>query len=93
MQNKIFYWIILTTCLILMIPLAAMQLTNKVVWTLEDFMVMGSLIFGTGFVFIHVARIMPRKYRTLAAIAFFVMLLLIWAELAVGIFGTPFAGS
>jgi len=86
MQNKVFAWIALGTVLILSIPLIAMQFTSEVNWSPGDFVVMGVLLFGTGFVFVHVARVTPRKYRTLIGIAFVAALLYIWAELAVGIF-------
>jgi len=86
MQNKVFVWIAIATALILMIPLVAMQFTSEVKWELSDFITMCILLFGTGFTFVHVARVIPRKYRVLTGIVFFVALLYVWAELAVGIF-------
>jgi hypothetical protein len=85
-QNKIFIWMAFATAAILSIPLIAMQFTSEVKWELSDFIVMGILLFGMGFIFVHVARVTPRKYRTLIGIAFTLALLYIWAELAVGIF-------
>lgn len=86
MQNKVFVWIAIATLAILSIPLIAMQFTDEVKWGLSDFIVMGILILGTGFVFIHVARVVPHKYRVITGIAFLIGLLYVWAELAVGIF-------
>lgn len=86
MQNKIFLWIALATAAILSIPLIAMQFTNEVDWDLPDFIIMSILIFGTGFAFVHVARVTPRKYRKLIGIGFVIALLYAWTELAVGIF-------
>ena len=86
MQNRTFLWIALATGLVLMIPLIAMQFTTEVKWELSDFVVMGILLFGTGFTFVHVARVAPRKYRVLIGIAFTIALLYVWAELAVGVF-------
>lgn len=97
MQNKVFVWIALGTAAILLIPLIAMQfnwvkpdptnpLDQGVNWSLGDFVVMGTLLFGAGSLFVLVARVTPRKYRTLLGIAFVAALLYIWAELAVGIF-------
>ena len=82
----------LVTALILLIPLIAMQFTDEVVWDISDFVVMGAILFGTGLTY----EFLMRKTRSTAhrvAIAVVVAFLLIWVELAVGIFGTPFAGS
>lgn len=86
MQNKVFAWIALATAAILSIPLVGMQISDDWNWTLFDFIIMGALLFGTGFAFIHVARVVPRKYRVVTGILFLVGLLYVWAELAVGIF-------
>ena len=93
-QNKRLIGIVLAVALILLLPLITMQFTNEVNWNLFDFVVMGSLLLGTGLMCELVVRKVKNKdYRigTLAVIV--VALFLIWAELAVGIFGTPFAGS
>lgn len=93
-QNKRLYGIVIIVALILMIPLIAMQFTNEVNWNLADFVVMGGLLLGTGLVCEFVMRkVISIKYRVFIIEAILVVLLLIWAELAVGIFGTPFAGS
>lgn len=86
MQNKIFGWIAAGTALVLSIPLIAMQFTSEVDWGSEDFIVIGILLFGMGSLFVHVARVTPRKYRNLIGIGTVAVILWIWAELAVGIF-------
>lgn len=94
MDNKIFAWIGAGTAIVLSIPLIGMQFSSEWDWNLFDFIVMGALIFGTGFIFVQVARITPRKYRVLIGIGFLLALLLTWAHLAVGIVDTwPLAGS
>jgi hypothetical protein len=85
-QNKVFSWIALATAAILTIPLIAMQFSDEWDWKLSDFVIMAVLLFGTGFTFVHVARVTPKKYRTVIGIVFFVALLYVWAELAVGVF-------
>ena len=86
--------VVLGTALILLVPLAAMQVTSEMSWDLFDFVLMGSLIATTGLMFVLVARNVPNSgYRMLAGIVLALALLLIWAELAVGVFGSPFAGS
>jgi hypothetical protein len=94
MQNKIFLWIAAATGVILSIPLVAMQFTSDVDWDSTDFIIMGTLLFGIGFLFVQVARITPRKYRMLIGLGFLAGLFLIWAHLAVGIIDSwPLAGS
>ena len=94
MKNKSLKIILAVVALILLIPFIAMQFTDEVSWTIFDFIVMGILLLGTGLLFELVLRKMTNiKYRTLLLVAIILTFLLVWAELAVGIFGTPFAGS
>lgn len=94
LQNKRLIGIILTVLLLLMIPLIAMQFTNEVDWKLSDFLIMGSLLLGTGLLCELVMRkVKKTENRILLCALLLSVLFLIWAELAVGIFGTPFAGS
>jgi hypothetical protein len=93
-QNKRLTGIVLTVALLLLIPFIAMQFTNEVKWSPMDFVVMGVLLLGTGLMCELVLRKVKKlQNRVLICGAILVALLLIWAELAVGIFGTPFAGS
>ena len=93
-QNSRLIGILLTVVIILLIPLIAMQLTNEVDWKLPDFVIMGVLLLGTGLSCELVMRRVKRiENRVLIIGAILIALFLIWAELAVGIFGTPFAGS
>lgn len=80
--------------LILSIPLIAMQFTTEVKWDLSDFLVAGALLFSTGLALELVIRnLKSGTLRTIVLIVILTALFLIWAELAVGIFGTRFAGS
>ena len=93
-DNKRVMAIVLAVPLLLMIPLIAMQFTSEVNWTLSDFVVMGILLLGTGLVCELVMRKVKATNRRVVLIGVTLALLfLVWAELAVGIFGTPFAGS
>jgi len=71
-----------------------MQFTDEVNWTLGDFALAGLLLFGVGLLFDLVTRTVNKsEYRIVIYVVIVVVFLLIWAELAVGIFGTPFAGD
>lgn len=86
--------IVLGVALVLLIPLVAMQFSNAVNWGLADFVIIGGLLIGAGLIYELLARsIKNATHRTILCIVLIVMVLLIWAELAVGVFGTPFAGS
>ena len=87
MQTKVFGYLALATVLILSIPLIAKQFTSEVNWDMTDFIVMGTLIFGTGSLFIVASRLLKTtKMRITAGIMLGLIFLYIWAELAVGIF-------
>lgn len=79
---------------LLAIPLVAMQFTNEVDWKLGDFIIMGALLTATGLAIELVTRkVKTANGRILLTVAILIVLFLIWAELAVGVFGTPLAGS
>ncbi len=93
-QNKIIAWLAVATGLMLLVPLVAMQFTSEVDWGPLDFIIMGMLIFGTGLAFVLAARKTEDALKRVAiGVVLALAFLLIWAELAVGVFGTPFAGS
>ncbi|ADB38351.1 hypothetical protein [Spirosoma linguale] len=93
-QNKRLIGIFLIVALLLSVPLIAMQFTNEVNWSLFDFIVAGVLLLGTGLVCEFVLRRVKRvDYRIAICGVILLMLALIWVELAVGIFGSPLAGS
>lgn len=72
---------------LLALPAIAMQFTAEVNWGPEDFAAAAILLGGTGLALEVAARVLatPRK-RALAAMVIVAGLLLVWAELAVGIF-------
>lgn len=79
---------------ILSIPLMAMQFTKEVNWTISDFLVMGILLFTTVFTIDFVLKkLKTLKSRLILIVGIVVLLALVWAELAVGIFGSPLTGS
>ncbi len=94
MKNKRLIGILIAVAAILLIPFIAMQFTPEVNWTLFDFIIAGALLLGTGLLLDFVVRkVKKSKQRIALCVVIVAALLLIWAELAVGIFGSPFAGS
>ncbi len=94
MKNKRLMIILVLASTILLIPFVAMQFTSEVDWSITDFAIFGILIFGAGMGCELVLRKVKNvKNRIFICAAIFIAFLLIWVELAVGIFGTPIAGS
>jgi hypothetical protein len=80
--------------LLLSVPLIAMQFTDEVKWSTFDFIVAGILLVGTGLAVEFVLRtIRSTQKRILLCGCILFALFLVWAELAVGIFSTPWAGN
>lgn len=53
-------------------------------WGIEDFIVMGVLLFGTGLALLYViSHVRQPVYRALLCMTIVILLLAIWAELAV----------
>ena len=72
---------------LLLVPLIAMHFTDEVSWGPGDFLAAGFLLFGAGMGVVVAARqtrTTPARVAVVACIA--ASLLVVWAELAVGLF-------
>ena len=87
-------WSVYSPLLLLLFPLVGTLVSNEVNWSFFDFIVMGMLILLVSF---GIKQIIKRTnsmhYRILLIGSILLIFLLVLAELAVGIFGTPFAGN
>lgn len=73
--------------LILSIPLIAMQFSEEVQWGAADFIIIGALLFGFGMIYeFGVRSIKNASYRIALTYGLIIAVLLIWVQLAVGIF-------
>ena len=89
MSKRIFYPLFL-----LLIPLIGMTITDEINWSAFDFIIMGSLLIALSIgINLVSTRVKNLKNRFLYIGILVLIFILIWAELAVGIFGTPLAGS
>lgn len=94
LKSKRLAAIVSVVLLLLLIPFTAMQFTNQVNWTTFDFIIAGVLLMGAGLAIEWILMTVKiRKYRLIFSVMVVAILLLIWAEIAVGVFGMPFAGS
>tara|TARA_B100001758_G_C18385136_1_gene599616 strand:+ start:663 stop:932 length:270 start_codon:yes stop_codon:yes gene_type:complete len=89
MSIRIFYPIFL-----LLIPLLGNVFSDEVNWTLFDFLVMGTILLTMGILInLIIDKLKKRSFKVLLIVVTLLVFALIYMELAVGIFGTPFAGS
>lgn len=87
-------YILIIVALILLVPLIAMQFTEEVNWTTSDFIIGGIILLVFGILIELVLQLLSKsKYKSVIIIAIVILLILIWTELAVGIFGTPLTGN
>lgn len=97
MDSKLILRPAAVTAALLLLPYLAMKFnwqvpdpgegTDGVSWSTSDFIVMGLLLFGTGFL-IELVLQTKGKYRVASVFAILLGFLWLWAELAVGIFTT-----
>ena len=89
MSIRIFYPLFL-----LLIPLFGNVYSDEVNWSLFDFLVMGTILLTMGILInLIIDKLKKRSFKVLLIIVTILVFALIYLELAVGIFGTPFAGS
>lgn len=86
--------VLLVTAAVLLIPFVAMRFTSEVDWTGSDFAIGAVLLAGTGMlVELAKARLRTRKARMIGIAMIALGFVFVWAELAVGLVGSPFAGA
>lgn len=74
--------------------LVSMQLTDEVDWGVFDFAALGVLVLGTGLLIeVAMAAFRSAMARVVIGGLLAVAAALVFVELAVGLIGTPFAGS
>tara|TARA_Y100001935_G_C17271592_1_gene492259 strand:- start:112 stop:399 length:288 start_codon:yes stop_codon:yes gene_type:complete len=92
--NKRLITLTLSGLALLLLPLVVMQFADEVDWSPSDFLVMGVLLAAAIFIIeLILRRIVKKQHRVVLCIVVLLVFLLVWAELGVGIFGSPFAGS
>lgn len=67
--------------------------TDQVNWSLLDFFIMGALLLALSVTIRLIRRSLPNPKKWVYILFVIVLFILIWAELGVGIFGSPIAGD
>jgi hypothetical protein len=77
---------LLVIIFILTIPALAMRLTDEIRWGLNDFVILGILLISTALIYLFfIVKLRSRNGRRFTTIILVVSVLILWAELAVGI--------
>ncbi|MDD3003494.1 hypothetical protein [Flavobacterium sp.] len=93
-QKKRRFFLFGAPLLLLFIPLIAMQFTKEVNWSSFDFFLCAVLLFTVAFLCELVfTRVKNTTKRFFICLGILFLLLLLWTELAVGIFNSPISGS
>jgi len=83
-----------TTTILLPIPLIAMQFTTEVKWGFPNFIVAAILLLVFGFSIVYAMRRIKKLKIKIATVSLILLIfLLLWTNMAVGIFSSPIVGS
>lgn len=94
MTKKSLSIIISVTVIFLLIPLIAMQLSNDVQWKTSDFLMAAILLLSAGIATdLIIRKVQKKESKIVLILAILVIIAIIFIELAVGLFDSPFAGS
>lgn len=86
--------ILLTTGLVLTVPLIAMQFSEDMNWNTFDFAALAVVVLGAATVFtLAASRVRDLSHRTAIGFLVAIVLALVIVELGVGFLGSPIAGS
>jgi len=93
MQKKLIALAVVILC-VLCIPLIGMQLSTEVNWTALDFVIAAVLLFITGLLSLKFySKSRTSKYFLVLLILVILAFIMVWVEMAVGIFNSPISGS
>ena len=80
--------------MLLLIPFVGMQYSYEVKWSLNDFIIMGVILLSFGIIINKIIyHVGAFKKRVILISPLIILFFLLWGELAVGLFSSPFAGS
>lgn len=78
--------------MILLVPIIAMQFTDQVKWGIVDFVIAGFMLSIIGCC-IDALYSWDNRLKVIFSLLIIVAMVLLWIELAVGIFGALIAGN
>ena len=82
------HWVWPIAAAVLLIPAAAMQITNEVKWDSADFIIFGGMLIAACLAFEAVVALTKRpRYRMAGGLAILATFFVVWLEFAVSILG------
>ena len=94
MEFKRLFYRLVSVWSLLLLPWIGSLWTEEVQWKLGDYCI-AAILLGSLVVIVELilSFTLHRKYKTLFIALSIFFFVLVWVELAVGLFGSPFAGS
>ena len=92
-KHSVFWWPMLITVAVLLVVFLASLLSDQVTWSIYDFLIGGGLIFVFATIETILWNKLKSKHRLFVVLFVLLVFLILWAEMAVGLFDSPLAGS
>lgn len=92
-QHSVFWWPTWITVTVLLVVFLASLLSDEVTWSVYDFLIGGGLIFVFATIEIILWNKLKNQHRLFVVLFVLLVFLILWAEMAVGLFGSPLAGN
>ena len=92
-KHGVFWWQMWITVAILLVVFLASLLSDQVTWSIYDFLIGGGLIFVFATIETILWNKLKSKHRLFVVLFVLLVFLILWAEMAVGLFDSPLAGS
>ena len=92
-KHSVFWWPMWITVAVLLVVFLASLLSDQVTWSIYDFLIGGGLIFVFATIETILLNKLKSKHRLFVVLFVLLVFLILWAEMAVGLFDSPLAGS
>ena len=92
-KYSVFWWPIWIAVCVLVVVFLASLLSDQVTWSIFDFLIGGALIFAFATAEILLWKKLHSQYRWFVLLFVLFLFLMLWVEMAVGLFGSPLAGN
>jgi len=92
-KHSVFWWPMWITITVLLVVFLASLLSDQLTWSIFDFLIGGALIFVFASVETIIWKKLKSQHRLFVVLFVLLVFLILWAEMAVGLFDSPLAGS